>query len=241
MAGIGDQEYPELTPSEAISIAERVGRESVKTKSGLVAVMGLKDASGYFYHRVSALTKYYGLIDRSLTNVTLTPIGERIAHPLSEADKRAAMADAVGRVPLLRVLHEALGRNFHDADFRTKLKEVTHAPLSDIEKQGPFLEKVYRDAIQYLEAAPPAHSAPSGSGPVDPAGGEGKTTVSGGPTALAHPQGQSEPGYRIFTGTGVFLKVKEDPIALREALVTIQGWISLHEPGGTRPKSEKAR
>lgn len=231
MAGIGSQEFPEMTLSEAVEIAERVGRENVKTKSGLLEVMGLKRENGYFYHKVSALTKYYGVLDRSLSNVSLTPLGERIAHPLSDEDKRAAIAEAAGRVPLLKSLFDSLGRNFHDADFRTKLRDVTQAPLPAIQKEAPYLEKLYRDAVPYMsERGPPPRDAPQA--PAD-GGSDARLPAStlpmGSPSQHPLPQARYEAGFRTFEGDGVYLKVKRDPEALNEALVTIQGWLTLHE------------
>ncbi|HEV2449081.1 MAG TPA: hypothetical protein VGU43_01565, partial [Thermoplasmata archaeon] len=71
MASIGRAEYPELIPSDAFDIAEKMGKGSVKTANGLASVMGLGSTdSGYFYHRVAALTKYYGVVDRSKLSVS---------------------------------------------------------------------------------------------------------------------------------------------------------------------------
>ncbi len=226
MAGIGNQEYPEMTLTEAVAIAEKVGREGVKTKTGLIAVMGLKEASGYFYHKVSALTKYYGVLDRSLTNVALTPLGERIAHPLSATDRREALAEAAGRVSLLRALYDALGQTFHDADFRTKLRDVTQAPLPEIEKAAPYLEKLYRDAVQYMGNENAPTTMPSMTGREPASGFHHGVTPS--PMPRSAPASH-EPGFRTFEGDGVFLKIKKDPEALKEALATVNGWLTLHQ------------
>jgi hypothetical protein len=227
MAGIGKEDYPELTPSEAFEIVEKVGRQSVKTASGLASVMGLKSPdSGYFYHQVSSLTKYYGLIDRAKGTISLTPLGERIAHPLSEPDKTHAQAEAVGRVALLNSLFERLGKEFHEADFRTTLRDVTQAPLADIERSASDVEKLYRDSLRYLSSDGPrpssalivqaSHRAPEGP-------------FEHGSSQLETPHGRShEPGYRTFESDGVFLKIKKDRDSLEEALATIQGWLKRH-------------
>lgn len=234
MPGIGKSDYPELTPSEAFGIVEKVGRENVKTANGLASVMGLKSPdSGYFYHQVSSLTKYYGLIDRAKGTVSLTPLGERIAHPLSEADKALAEAEAVRRVSLLTSLFERLGTEFHEADFRTTLRDVTQAPLAEIEKSASDVGKLYRDSQRYLARVQPSGDAVSHEALQIAKPSAQRHTESGAqePTAVpAH-----EPGYRTFQADGVYLRIKKDKEALEEALTTIEGWIRRHK--GESPAS----
>ncbi|HZY70210.1 MAG TPA: hypothetical protein VFF67_04430 [Thermoplasmata archaeon] len=227
MPGIGKADYPELVPSKAFDIIERVGRENVKTASGLAAVMGLKSPdSGYFYHQVSSLTKFYGLIDRAKGTVALTPLGERIAHPLSDEDKRKAEGEAVRRVALLSSLFERLGLEFHESDFRTTLRDVTQAPLADIERYAGEVDALYKDAQRYLSPSPAGRNGPHGASPTrTPSGIEPseQRSDSGGSPTLAH-----EPGYRVFQGDGVYLKIKKDKDSLEEALTTIQSWLKRH-------------
>jgi hypothetical protein len=228
MPGIGNADYPELVASKAFDIVERVGRENVKTASGLAAVMGLKSPdSGYFYHQVSSLTKFYGLVERTRGSVALTPLGERIAHPLSDEDKRRAQGEAIRRVALLSALYERLGSEFHESDFRTILRDVTQAPLADIERAAPGVEGLYKDAQRYLSGVagprPVSDIRPASRGASEDHAGPIRT--SGGPDVLTH-----EPGYRVFQGDGVYLKIKKDKDALEEALTTIQGWLKRHTP-----------
>ncbi len=227
MAGIGKEDYPQLTPSEAFEIVEKVGRENVKTANGLASVMGLKSPdSGYFYHQVSSLTKYYGLIDRAKGTITLTPLGERIAHPLSEGDKSLARAEAVRRVTLLSSLYGRLGKEFHEADFRTTLRDVTQAPLADIERSAPEIEKLFRDAVRYLSQSPSTGGVAAQDIPRLLESSERPTVPR---TSQAIPQGRThEAGFRIFESDGVFLKIKKDRDSLEEALATIQGWLKRH-------------
>jgi hypothetical protein len=224
MPGIGKSDYPELTPTKAFEIVERVGRESVKTGNGLASVMGLKSPdSGYFYHQVSSLTKYYGLIDRTKGTIALTPLGERIAHPLSDEDKRMAQGDAVRRVGLIVALFDKLGTEFHEADFRTTLRDVTQAPLAEIEKSAGEVEALYKDAQRYLTS--------SFQGKVQHERAESTSSRSGTePRGIGHPEPvfSHEPGYRTFQADGVFLKIKKDKDSLEEALATIQGWLKRH-------------
>lgn len=232
MAGLGKMDYPELTPSRAFEIAEKVGRENVKTASGLANVMGLKSPdSGYFYHQVSSLTKYYGLIDRAKGTVVLTPLGERIAHPLSDADKVRAQAEAVRRVGMLSALYDRLGSGFHEADFKTTLRDVTGAPLADIERSSEEVERLYRDAQRYLAQVGPPPTEPTGTTP-----GVGQLSEGRGEMPSAAMGGLHEPGYRIFQSDGVYLKIKKDRESLEEALATIQGWLGRHSHRGGEAK-----
>jgi hypothetical protein len=224
MPGIGKSDYPELTPTKAFEIVERVGRESVKTGNGLASVMGLKSPdSGYFYHQVSSLTKYYGLIDRTKGAVALTALGERIAHPLSEEDKRLAQGEAVRRVSLITSLFERLGAEFHEADFRTTLRDVTQAPLAEIEKSANEVEALYKDAQRYLTNSGQGRSTTERSDSATTKPGLDSHGTQRSEAVLAH-----ESGYRTFQADGVFLKIKKDKESLEEALATIQGWLKRH-------------
>ncbi len=228
MPGIGKSDYPELAPSKAFDIVERVGRESVKTANGLATVMGLKSPdSGYFYHQVSSLTKFYGLIDRTKGTVALTPLGERIAHPRSEDDKRRAQGEAVRRVGLFSALFDQLGVEFHETDFRTTLRDVTQAPLAEIERVAGSVEILYKDALRFFSTGPAGRASGARSEPATLTDtslrAEPISTRSAGP-ALGH-----EPGYRVFQGDGVYLKIRKERAALEEALTTIEGWLK-HQP-----------
>jgi hypothetical protein len=230
MAGIGKETYPDLTLSEAAAIVERVGRDSVRTATGLAAVMGLKSInSGYFYNKVSAMTKYYGLLERTKGDIALTSLGERIAHPLSVFDKRAALAESVGRVSILKALYGALGPNFHEADFKTKLKDVTQAPLADIERVSPQIERIYRDSIPYFgpESVGVAEQALGGGSSAD-----GARIAVRAPDLGSAPLLGPEAGYRTFQGDGVYLRVKNDRDALEEAAGMLKGWLARQKKKG---------
>jgi len=240
MPGVGKSEYPELAPTKAFEVVERVGRENVKTGSGLATVMGLKSPdSGYFYHQVSSLTKFYGLIDRSKGTVALTPLGARIAHPLSVDDKRRAQGEAVRRVGLFASLFDRLGAEFHEADFRTTLRDVTQAPLVDIERLGGEVEALYKDALRYLPAAgtrmPLVESGELAESQTPHAPVAARGSLASEPS-LGH-----QPGYRVFQGDGVYLRIKKDRDALEEALTTIQGWLKRHSAADATNKTSEDR
>lgn len=227
MPGIGKADYPELTATKAFEIVERVGRENVKTASGLADVMGLKSPdSGYFYHQVSSLTKFYGLVDRTKGTVALTPLGERVAHPLSDDDKKRAQAESVRRVDLLVALFDRLGSEFHEADFRMTLRDVTQAPLAEIEKEGNRVESLYKDSLRFFVGGPGTGNAAAVRAARAQTAEGNRTDAHVSPRQDA-PSGH-ESGYRVFQADGVYLKIKKDKDSLEEALATIQGWLKRH-------------
>jgi hypothetical protein len=236
MPGMGKSDYPELTPTKAFEIVERVGRENVKTGSGLANVMGLKSPdSGYFYHQVSSLTKFYGLIDRTKGTVALTPLGERIAHPLSEDDRTRAQSEAVRRVGLVATLFDRLGTEFHEADFRTTLRDITQAPLAEIERAGGQVETLYKDSLRYLPNSGIKRTSAERTDLTSSARPESRMETRDG--THPDPSFAHEPGYRTFVADGVYLKIKKDKESLEEALTTVQGWLKRHSGGDTETKS----
>jgi hypothetical protein len=241
MTSIGNGDFPEMTPSEAVEVVEGIKREKAQTTAGLGKVMGLTNTgTGFFYGKLAALSKHYGLIDRQKTSITLTPLGKRIAYRLSEEDRGAAISEMVKRVPLLRDLFQALGPEFSDLDFPEKLRSITNADPEEIESKGPRVEKLYRDAIPYLANQRPAQTVGPQSGlRNEPAfravpGGPGTSGDAGTLAAgLTH-----EPGYRTFHSDGVVLKIKKDPEALEEARAVIAAWI-LREQKKTVERDER--
>ena len=161
MTSIGDSEYPEMTISEAIKFAEAIKREKVQTLAGLAQILGIKSVrSGFFYTRISALTKYYGLVERNKNSVFLTTLAKRIVYPVSPQDRADAIRESILRVTLLGSLFTALGQSYHDLDFPAKLLELTHAKHEEVAEKGTKIERTYRDAAQYLGGPQPGQPTP---------------------------------------------------------------------------------
>lgn len=250
MATIGRMEYPELTLTQAVEITEKVGRQNVKTIVGLAQVMGLKSInSGYFYHQVSALTKYFGVVNRTRESISLTPLGERIAHKLTDADRRLALAEAASRVRLLPALYEALGQSYHEADFKTKLRDVTGASLPEIEKAAAFVERLYHDAIPYIAQVPAQGltSQPARESAEEHPGSGGRPPKYNLGSLLGISESDMDRAidseFRTYKTTGIALVVKRDLKSLREAEMMLRAWRELQEehekaarPKRTEPK-----
>ena len=223
MTDIGSKQYPELEFSKALEIIAMIRDKNIKTVPSIASELGYspKSRGGNLYYRLSALNKHYGLIDQDKDDISLTSIGKRIMHPLSEADKTEACKESVGRVLLLRELFEKLGANYHDSDFKPKLKELTGADPVEIEKKAPTVERIYGDAIPFLrdsQLPPSPKNAMDAfdffvppSAPLD----AGKEKVG------APPQSATE--YRTFQGgTNYAVRVKVEERILDEVISLLE-------------------
>jgi len=157
MTDIGNEQFPEMTPSQALEAIDRIKREKVQTTVALAKVYGYTNyRSGAFFNRLAALTKFYGFLDREGTNIQLTSLAKRIVYPVNEADRLQAIREAIGRISLVSTLYKDLGRDYHSEDFPTKLLQITGASHEDLQQRAPRVEKLYRDAVSYLEDRPAA-------------------------------------------------------------------------------------
>lgn len=236
MTSIGNAEYPEISISESVEVIEGIKREKAQTTAALGKVMGLTNVStGFFYNKAAALSKFYGLIERQKTNVTLTPLAKRIVYPVTPTDREAALYEVAARVPLLSNLFQALGPEFHQLDFPTKLLEITGASHEEIEAKGPKVEKLYRDALQYLR--PGMRGGLSSVAPTGPMIGENNLRESESQTKLRPDQENrrsTEPGWWIAESDGMSLRIRRDPEALEDAIATIKGWMTRHRKSGKK-------
>lgn len=152
MTSLGSAEYPEMTVSEALECIEGIKREKAQTTAALGQLMGLKNVtSGYFYAKVSALSKFYGLVERQKTSITLTSLAKRIIYSVSAEDREKAIREVATRVSLLSSLYHELGPEFHALDFPEKLMKLTGAEHKEIVEKSSQVEALYRDALHYLE------------------------------------------------------------------------------------------
>ena len=156
MSAVRKKEYPSISLSNAVSILETIRDKNIKTSQALSSELGYSDKAhgGIFFYKRTALSKHYNLIEPSKSEVILTRRGQRIVHPLNEADRVLALHESAIGVPLLKSLYESLGPDFHQDDFKPTLSKMTAASPSELAVIGKGIEDIYRDAIQYLR--PPA-------------------------------------------------------------------------------------
>jgi hypothetical protein len=98
-------EFPYGDLDDAVGIARAIQSNAGTScsLSQLAAIIGSSISSGTFRLRVSN-ARVYGLTENAHREVTLTPLGRRIADPVAEPNARA---DAFLHVPLYRRIFEA--------------------------------------------------------------------------------------------------------------------------------------
>lgn len=238
MTSIGKSEFPEMTLSEAIEVIEGVKREKAQTTAGLGKVMGLTNVTtGFFYSKIASLSKYYGFIDRSKTNVTLTHLAKRIVYPVSDSDRDAAIHEAASRVGLLKDLYAALGPDYHELDFPAKLLDLTQASHEEIAEKAPRIERVYRDAIVYLGTSPATQTAFPTTSPRGTVGGS--TRPSGMEAETGVPSlGSTDPGeFWIFQDGDTYVRVRKEKKKLQIVKGVLEVWMREHEPADNPERS----
>lgn len=228
LTSIGDAEFPEMPFSEALKSIEGIKRDKAQTTAALGKVMGLTSiTTGYFYQKLSSLSKFYGLVDRDKNNLALTALAKRIVYSISDADRLAAIRESILRVSLFQRLYQALGPDYHELDFPTKLLEITKASHEEIAAKSEKVEALYRDAIQFLrghevEAATPAPHGGTERSPTE--------RVTGGhpPGPPAVPpvrEGTADDFWTFHTGDSFVRLKKKDPTLLRTAKKVIDAWL----------------
>jgi len=242
MTGIGKQEFPEMNFSEALRVIEGIKREKAQTTAALGEVMKLKSTNtGYFYAKLSALSKFYGLLDRDKTHITLSSLAKRIVYPLNDSDRAAATRESILRVALTSELFRALGPDYHELDFSTKLLELTGASHEEISEKAERIQDLYRDALQYLrgQPAPLTSAQQEGPSPAQKDGGSSDVTpqASQGMKSIPPIQaGSSEDFYTFHTGDSFVRLKKKDPKLLHTTKKVIDAW--LFAEGEEKPEDQ---
>ena len=231
MTSIGSAEFPEMPFSEALKTIEGIKREKAQTTAALGKVMGLTSTTtGYFYQKLSSLSKFYGLVDRDKANLTLTDLAKRIVYSLSEADRQAAIRESIFRVTLFQRLFQALGPDYHELDFPTKLLEVTKASHEEIADKSEKVEALYRDAVQYLRGGEVV--TPTPGSPTEPTAA--RSHIGGGSSGSTSPEpralppivaGTAEDYWTFHTGDSFVRLKKKDPKLLHTAKRVIDAWL----------------
>ena len=235
MTSIGSFEFPEMAFSEALKLIEGVKRDKAQTTAALGVLMGLKSTNnGYFYAKMSALSKFYGLIDREKTNIALTPLAKRIVYSVSEIDKQSAIREAILRSGLFQQLYQGLGTDYHELDFPTKLLELTKASHEEISSKSPRVEELYRDAIQYLRGMPFSEASTMPAGPAlletDPnRTPQGAGVRIGSYSTLPTREANPDDFYTFQTGDSIVRLKKSDAKLLQTAKRVIDAWLAAED------------
>lgn len=226
-----------MTVTEAIGFIDAVKRDKVQTVPALGKVLGLGSIkSGFAFVRISALSKYYGLIERNKNSVTLTPLAKRVVYATSPERRTEAIRDVALHVPLLRELYSELGPDYHELDFPEKLAALTHASPEEITARASKVERIYSDAVKYLSAAPPTPAEAPGGGETPPAGSTAVTTPPG--TRPPPPPGGSNLGFHLtaddrhwmYQDGETILRVEKNRKKVRIAIGTLNVWLNETPP-----------
>ncbi|MBS3080931.1 hypothetical protein J4221_05645 [Candidatus Pacearchaeota archaeon] len=151
MGKIGNYEYPELSISEALKIAEILVKDFQGKASDLdnfAKAIGHKTYnSGSFYNKLADMRRY-GLMDKK--EVEATELSKIIAHPKDNAERQQAINKAITNITLFERLKERLKtKNPALEQFRTQLIEVTqdrNKTSNDAEK----IRKIYIEALSNI-------------------------------------------------------------------------------------------
>lgn len=237
MTAIGKKEFPEMTVTEAIEFADAVKRDKVQTVPALGKVMGLGSTkSGFAFVRISAMSKYYGLIDRNKNTVTLTSLAKRVVYATSEERRREAIREVALRVPLIGELYASLGTGYHELDFPERLAEITGATPEEIASKSSKIEKVYSDAVRYLSDAPTVPALDSGAHELK--GGRNDTGASPPGSGSRTAPGLAGLGFHLaadnrhwmYQDGETILRVEKNRKKIRTAIGTLTVWLNESPP-----------
>ena len=151
MAKLGQYTYPDIRFGDAVEISGRVltkfkGTVSVK---GLAWELGMAEGSGTLFAKVAAM-RDFGLIE-GRGELRISPLAQRVLHPATPEEGRAARAEAFQRVDLLRQLYGRFdGEVPDDMSMLVGLEEITRASRDEIVRRAPLIQKHLTDAIRVL-------------------------------------------------------------------------------------------
>jgi hypothetical protein len=151
MAKLGSYSYPDIRFGDAVELAARIltkfkGTVSVK---GLAWELGMAEGSGTLFAKVAAL-RDFGLIE-GRGELRVSPLAQRILHPVAVEEGRQARAEAFQRVELLRLLyHRFEGERPDDLSLLVGLEEVTKAPRDEIVRRATLIQRHLADAVRVL-------------------------------------------------------------------------------------------
>jgi len=225
MKRIKGSKFPEISLGDAIGIAQAISSKNIKTEQSLATELGYsaKAHGGIFFYKWAALTKFYGLVEPSRKNITLSRLGERIVSPLSDADRIAAIRESFNRVDLFKQLYETLGANYHPADFKPKLAELTGLSPTEVASVAHRYEGIYKDAVSFIEFGDATLATASAEivkpelvGRPTPAPSSRFTPIARGIPTIEGPV------RTLHSDDGYFIQVKLDESVIEEAIAVLQ-------------------
>jgi hypothetical protein len=249
MATLGSREYPEYSFSQCLRYIDEAKKQKITTLAAFLPILGHKNpSSGGVGLKLSSMGKFYRVLEKEGRSIKFTPLGEKIVFNLGGRDRERACFDAISGVSLLKDLYGRLGADFNPQDFAPVLQELTGAKPADLEQKAGDIERLYRDAAQYLRtpgggAGSAAYEHPGVKPPhptedqdVEKDRRSGHRAHREGP-ALA--EGDDPSNYHEYTSGGTFVRVAKDARVLRGVQWMVKGW--LREASGSRPRKPRKK
>lgn len=242
MSDIDAVEFPKISFSEALEIAEIIKSKNIKTLPSLQGELGYspKSHGGSFFYKWAALSKFYGLLEPSRANLTFTRLGERIVVPLTTSDRVDAIRESLGRIPLIRSLFASLGASYHQDDFKIRLSSLTGATPAEVSAIAKRMEEIYKDAARFM--SPDTLSTPAPSlGESDngrwnpPRGPPAPDPVT--PRAPIVPEFQG-PVRNLHSEDGYFIRIVLNAIVIQEAIDVLE---ALKKRATSKPVSSQTK
>jgi hypothetical protein len=164
MSKIGKFYVPDLTFSQSIEIVKIIYRDNISTSSGLAAKLEHKTTnSGGFIKKLVTL-RQLGLIKSGVNYIQLTELGNKIAKPLGDEEKKA-FREMVSHVPLISDLRKKLGnsKNPEKEGMLIALIDLTSVNRADLDREVSRIQKIYIDSLKYTSTSEDSFSDVGGT------------------------------------------------------------------------------
>ncbi|PKB65597.1 MAG: hypothetical protein BZY82_07950 [SAR202 cluster bacterium Io17-Chloro-G3] len=151
MAKLGTYSYPDIRFADAVEISGRIATKfkGIVSVKGLAWELGMAENSGTLFAKVAAL-RDFGLVE-GRGELRVSALAQRILHPATQEEGKAAKAQAFQRVDLLQSLYERFnGETPDDSTLLVALEEVTRAPRDEIVRRFSLIQKHLADAARVL-------------------------------------------------------------------------------------------
>ena len=154
MAKLGQNEFPEVSLTESIELAQRIYEDlgGEVRRDSLAIVLGMSPTGGAYGARVGALRIWGLTTGRGF--IRLTQEGVRIAAPSSTAEGVEVARRLAAYVPLFNELHDRLGdTNVDQSVLAVMLQEITGAEMDDVMRRVAMVERIFNGIRGYLDSS----------------------------------------------------------------------------------------
>jgi|SRR3989338_953935 len=152
MGKLGDYDYPEMKPTDAVE-AIRLIESNVGKKANLESIasaLGHKTTnSGPFRVKIADLNRYGLIIGRG--EISLSPLAERILRPTDEQELQASLKEMIFKIPLLKDMYQELNGSQPNDNFWIQLQKVTKSDRATAQQKAEEISKLYIDAMSKIK------------------------------------------------------------------------------------------